>query len=503
MAETTLQQAYQRAVATNQLYLRQRDRWQFLLDSYNGGDDFRRGAYLTRYQLESDKEYAQRLRTTPLDNQCKSLISLYISFLFRESPVRDWASFEINPALHGMLEDADLDGRDMNAFIKDVAIWSSVFGHVWVCVAKPQTLARTLADELASNVRPYLSVYTPLTVTDWRWAKQVNGSYKLEYIKYVEEANDTQTVIKEWTTESITTYTVDTKKNEATDIVVEPNGIGRLPFICVYAERSPVRGLGVSMINDIADQQLMIANELSEVYDSIRLDSHPSLVVTSDTNVGGASAGQIITVPETMDPALKPYVLSFQGGQISAIYDSINNRKQMIDAMGNVGSVRATETTTRSGLSIQTEFQLLNARLSSIADNLELAEEQIWQEVCAYLGLEWTGSVRYPDSFALHNIDNELDQLAKMRTLSANPAIQAEVDRRIAEILDIENLAGEVSVEEQAEHPSLAGLSTADLLAHLQGMLMAGYTNEEIQSLHPEVRVEDIVAAAELAARSN
>jgi hypothetical protein len=447
MAETTLQQAYQRAVATNQLYNRQRDRWQFLLDSYNGGDDFRRGAYLTRYQLESDKEYAQRLQTTPLDNQCKSLISLYISFLFRESPERDWDAFDINPALEALLEDADLDGRDMNAFMKDVAIWSSVFGHCWICVAKPQTDAITLADELASDVRPYLSVYTPLTVTDWRWAKQVNGSYRLEYIKYVEEVNDTQTVIKEWTIDSITTYIVDSKKKETRDIIVEPNGIGRLPFICVYAERSPVRGLGVSMINDIADQQLMIANELSEIYDSIRLDSHPSLVATSDTNIGGASAGQIITVPETMDPALKPYVLQFQGGQIGSIYDSIDHRKKMIDAMGNVGSVRATATREMSGIAIATEFQLLNARLSSIADNLELAEEQIWQEVCAYLGLQWSGEISYPDNFALHNIDNELDQLAKMKTLSARPEIQQEVDRRLAEILDIEMLEQALGVE--------------------------------------------------------
>ena len=191
--EFTLQQAYQRAVSTNQLYTQQRARWQFLLDSYNGGDDFRSGAYLHRYQLETDSEYASRLRTTPLDNQCKSLISLYISFLFRTGPVRDWDAFEINPVLEDILEDADLDGRNMNAFMKDVAIWSSVFGHVWVCVAKPDIGATTLAEEMAANVRPYLNVFTPLTVTDFRWARQPNGSMQLEYIKYVEEVNDTET----------------------------------------------------------------------------------------------------------------------------------------------------------------------------------------------------------------------------------------------------------------------------------------------------------------------
>jgi len=453
--ELTLQQAYQRATSTNSLYSRQQKRWQFLLDSYNGGDDFRNGAYLHRYQLENDGEYQQRLKNTPLDNQCKSLISLYVSFLFREEPSRDWEGlFEINPILKDILEDADLDGRSMNAFMKDVAIWSSVFGHTWVCVAKPDVGAVTLADELAQGVRPYLSIMSPLVVTDWAWKRQPNGAYGLDYIKYVEEVNDTLSVIKEWTRETITTYTLDNTGRTATDMTVEPNGLGRLPFICVYAERSATRGLGVSMINDIADQQLMIANELSEIYDSIKLDTHPSLVATAATNVTGAASGQVITIEENLDPALKPYVLQFQGGQIGAIYDSINNRKKMIDSMGNVGSVRATETREMSGIAIETEFQLLNARLSSIADNLELAEEAIWQEVAAYLGIEWTGTIDYPDNFALHNIDNELDQLAKMKALSTLPEVQQEIDKRIAEILDIELLEQALGTEvEEGEQP--------------------------------------------------
>ena len=76
----------------------------------------------------------------------------------------------------------------------------------------------------------------------------------------------------------------------------------------------------------------MIYNELAEVYDSIRLDTHPSLVATSETDVKGAAAGQVITMPENLDSNLKPYVLQFNGGQIDKIYASINNRKQMIDA---------------------------------------------------------------------------------------------------------------------------------------------------------------------------
>jgi hypothetical protein len=171
-----LQQAYAKATSTNYLYSRHRDRWQFLLNSYIGGEEYRKGGYLTRYQLESDGEYAARLNNTPLDNQCKSIVSLYISFLFRQEPTRELGTLENTVWVEDLLEDADLDGRSMTAFMKDVATWTQVFGHAWVCVAKPNVGAMTAADEMAMGARPYLSVLTPLTVTDWAWKRQPNGA---------------------------------------------------------------------------------------------------------------------------------------------------------------------------------------------------------------------------------------------------------------------------------------------------------------------------------------
>jgi hypothetical protein len=464
MAELlTYQNAYLQATAGNTTYSRNQLRWKFLLDSFTGGQAYREGAYLQRYALESDTQYAMRLNNTPLDNQVRSLISLYTSFLFRTAPERDFGVLDDNQSIADILEDADLDGRSLNAFMKDVAQWASVFGHVWIAVAKPNVGAVTLADEQAMGARPYLSMYLPLAVTDWRWARQPNGGYQLEYIKYVEEVNGTETVVKEWTADSITTYKLDTQQERVLDMNVEVNGLGYLPFVCAYAERSPVRGLGNSLVDDIADQQRMIYNELAEVYDSIRLDTHPSLVATAGTNAQGAAAGQVITMEENLDPNLKPYVLQFEGGQIDKIYTSINNRRQMIDSMGNVGAVRSTETREMSGIAIETEFQLLNARLSSIADNLELAEEQIWQIVYAYMGYEWDGVIDYPDNFALRNVESELDQLTKIKSLSTRPEVQTAIDNRVAEMLDIDEIyqAGEMLITETVEAEDVAEMPAA------------------------------------------
>jgi hypothetical protein len=322
-------------------------------------------------------------------------------------------------------------------------------GHCWVCVAKPKTGAVTMADEQALGVRPYLSLHSPLTVTDWTWTQQPNGGYQLSYIKLVEEINDTFSKVVEWTPTTITTTTINVTKKTATDIVVDVNELGRLPFICVYAERSLVRGLGNSLITDIAEQQRMIYNELAEVYDSIRLDTHPSLVATSETDVKGASAGQVITMPENLDSNLKPYVLQFNGGQIDKIYASINARKQMIDSMGNVGAVRSTQTNNMSGIAIETEFQLLNARLSSIADNLELAEEQIWQEVATYLNTTWTGEIDYPSNFALKNSENELTQLTTALSAVENPEYKTWIEAEIMKTIDVEPPEHELA-EQQA-----------------------------------------------------
>jgi hypothetical protein len=490
MAELqTFQNAYLQATSGNTTYSRNQLRWKFLLDSFTGGQAYREGAYLQRYALENDTQYAVRLNNTPLDNQVRSLISLYTSFLFRTEPQREFGSLENNFTIEDIIEDADLDGRNMNAFMKDVAQWASVFGHVWIAVAKPDVGAITMADEQAMNARPYLSMYNPLAVTDWRWARQSNGGYQLEYIKYVEEVNGTETVVKEWTYDTITTYKVDTQQERVLDMTVETNGLGYLPFVCAYAERSPVRGLGNSLVDDIADQQRMIYNELSEVYDSIRLDTHPSLVATAGTNAQGAAAGQVITMEENLDPNLKPYVLQFEGGQIDKIYASINNRKKMIDSMGNVGAVRATETREMSGIAIETEFQLLNARLSSIADNLELAEEQIWQIIYTYMGYTWDGSIDYPDNFALHNTDNELDQYAKIKALSSLPEVQTAIDKRVAEMLDIDSV---YEASEEMMHPET---TAEDRSQHIQEMVMEGYEDDEILDIHPEITQQDILTA--------
>jgi hypothetical protein len=331
------------------------------------------------------------------------------------------------------MEDADLDGRSFDNFIKEVSVWSSVFGHCWVMVVKPNVGAVTFGDEIAQGIRPYLTLLTPLTVYDWKWKRNANGSFVLNYLKYAEEANDTVTTIREWTPETITTYEVNHKEKTVRSQMVEVNGLGMIPAVLAYNHRSPVRGIGVSDIADIADAQKFIYNMTSEVEQSVRVNGHPALVKTPDVEAG-AGAGAIIQMPDNMDPGLKPYMLSVST-DIGSIFTAINHAAEAIDKMANVGSIRSTEASIMSGVAREQEFALLNAKLSEKADNMELAEEHIWELFAMYQGKVWDGKIEYPGSFNIRDTDAEVDRLVKVKSAATDPRVLQLVDHELVELL--------------------------------------------------------------------
>ena len=424
-----------RIASPNRFYNYNRANWRFLLVSYMGGEDYKRYQLLTRYQLETDSEYGQRLDQTPLHNHCKSVINVYNSFLFQESPERDLGNLDGLPEVEDFMDDADLDGRTLDHFMKEVSTWASVFGHCWIMVAKPDIGATTKADEEAVGVRPYVSILSPLVVIDWRWERLASGKHQLVYVKYVEEINGSVQTIREWTPETITTHEINYDTREELSQMVEPNGLGFIPLICVYSQRSIVRGFGTSDIQDIAKTQQFIYNQLSEVEQAVRLDNHPSLVKTNETQAS-SGAGSIVAMPENLDPGLKPYLLETNGAQISAIYQAIDHGVNAIDLMANTGSVRATAAKLLSGVAMQTEFQLLNAKLAEKAKNLELAEEQLWEIFAKYQGLgEFTGEIRYQDGYGIQDKQSEYTKLQVAKASATSPQVLAVIDQKLMQLL--------------------------------------------------------------------
>ncbi len=412
---------------THPLWQQKVERYKFLIDSYLGGQEYRDGKYLTAYLMESQEEYEGRLDTTPYDNHVKAIVAIYNSFLFREPPMRDFGSLAGDPALEAFLRDADLDGRSFDVVMRDISTYAAVYGHSWVILDKPPVSALTRAEELAQGVRPYVSIVTPENVLDWKFKRQLSGYYELVYLKVYEGHQDGMDTFRIYTPESVEVYSISGDDGRLE--MSMPNELGRIPAVCVYGQRSPMKGVGISLVGDVADMCRAVYNELSEIEQVGRLTNHPSLVKDAQTQAG-AGAGAIIQVPADAGPDfVKPYLLQPNGASLDGFLKSMQSKIESIDRMAHMGGIRSIETRRLSGVALATEFQLLNASLAALADNLEHSEEQIWRLFAQWQGTVWNGSVRYPDSFNIQDKYNDMNMLK----LAKDAAPKSDVIHRVIE----------------------------------------------------------------------
>jgi len=420
-------------------------RWEFYIRSYLGGQEYQNGSYLTGYLNESENEYARRIQLTPVDNHCRNVVHIYSSFLWRTPPVRVFNSLTGNPALDALIKDADLDGASLNSFMKQAQIWASVYGHVYILVDKPQSNAKTRAEELEQEIRPYLSLFTPENVFDWKWERTPSGRFELTYLKLreaVDRENATTKIsyYRIWRKDTIQQWKSDGDKEQMISEIDNP--LGKIPAVYLPAQRSVTRGVGISDLSDIAYMQKAIYSELSEIEQLIRISNHPSLVKTYDTDAS-AGAGSVINVPDEAADTMAPFLLQPSGQNIDSIRASISDKVEAINRMAQMGAVRGTDAKTMSGIAMQTEFQMLNAKLSEKADLLELAEEHLWTYFCNWLDVMPDVEVFYPDSFDIRDYDKELLFLQQMKASGVRSVTLAqEIDKQIADlVLDDDKLA--------------------------------------------------------------
>ncbi len=408
--------------------------WEYYIRSYNGGYDYMVGQYLNRYNLELDNEFNQRLANTPCDNHCKNIIQIYSSFLFRVKASRDFGDMADESSLETFMKDTDLDGNNFTTVMKQAQNYSAIYGHCFLILDKPKVITKTKADELQQDIRPYLSIITPENVLDWNYKREVNGKYSLDYLKVREEVDRSGgTYYRMWFPDRI-----DTADNQ----------IGKIPAVILYNAKSHKRGIGQSDLTDIADLQKAIYNEFSEIEQLIRLTNHPSLVKTPSVNAS-AGAGAIIEMPEEIEPNLKPYLLQPSGSNLQSIMDSISKKVESINRIAHTGAVRTTKTAVSSGIALQTEFELLNARLSEKADNLQLAEEQLFKLYALFQNTEFNGEINYPDSFNIRDYASDLVYYQQAKSMNiGSPTFSKEVDKEIARaVIDDDSKLNEIFEE--------------------------------------------------------
>ena len=408
--------------------------------SFVGGETYKSGNYLTQYLGESSapgNQYAKRLHSTPLDNHVQTTVDIYRSFLFRSLPKRELGLLAKNPLVTQWLMDTDQEGQNMDSFLKTANDHAMIEGAVWILVDKPSYKVETQAEEIAMGIRAYAAMYNVQNVLDWHYERNVAGKMLLKYIKVRESENTESVTFTCWHEDYVEKYVCS--KNEdgtisnITSHEVYENPLGYIPFVFHAPLKSPIKGVGVSLVADVANQQKFIYNCLSEIEQTIRISSHPTLVKTPATEAN-AGAGGIVSIQEDMDPGLKPYLLQPNTSTVDSILKTILSSVEAIQRMTHTSSIQASTGSPMSGVALQTERQLLNAKLSDIADTLHETELMMWR-----IWLDWQAvtmpedfHLEYPETFDMRDEHLELDFLLKTRSSGVNnPAFQKEISRQI------------------------------------------------------------------------
>ena len=426
------------------LYKANIDDWHFFSASYHGGSQYRSPSLgmLRKYLFEDDapgNQYANRLEFTAMDNLVKLTIDTYRSYLFKTKPVRTFGNLADDIMINRFLTDCDFNGQDLNEFMKEANDLATVYGNVWILVTKGAVEGViTREQEIQADVRPYARLFTPDHVCDWNYEKQSNGSEQLVYVKTKEWVSEDKTRYIEWDRENFTTYVYNSETESVEDYEQTSNAIGKVPFVCLQANRSQFKGVGHSDMGDVAKIQQSIFNLLSEAEQGIRISNHPTLVKTEGTSAQ-AGAGAVITMDENTDSALKPYLIEPNGTNIQAIRDMIEVHVQAFLRSTHLGAVMAERGfSAKSGIALQTEFEMLNTRLGDKAAKMEQAEWNVWQLFWAWSGLDADPefNVEYKKTFDLRDEHADVALYSKALSMGIeSPEYIKQVQKQIAKVV--------------------------------------------------------------------
>ena len=416
---------------------------QYLYRSYVGGQTYRKGQYLTHYIGEETgpgDQYGKRLLSTPLDNHVQTTIDIYRSFLFRENPSRELGALANNILVNEWVADTDQTGQGMNSFLKTANDLALVMGNVWILVDKPSYKVNTRAEEEALGIRAYAATYTPDNVLDWTYERNIAGKLVLTHIKVKESETNTHMVVTAWYPEAIVRYRIS-KDEQGNPGMLEStqtyeNPLGYIPFVNHMPLRSPTAGVGYSLISDVADAQRYIYNLYSELEQQIRISGHPTLVKTQATSAA-AGAGAIINMDNDTDPGLKPFLLQPTSSGVNGILDSVDKIVEGIQRMTHTAAVQATKGAPMSGVALTVERQLLNAKLTDIADTLQETELQLWKVWFDWQAIDAPAdfSVVYSNNFDMRDQHSEIELYRKAMEIVPSEQFQQYLREDIARML--------------------------------------------------------------------
>jgi hypothetical protein len=462
------------------------------IDMYEGEHLMR---YLRKHIRESQKSVDARSSRLYYLNYCQPVVDLYTHYIFSKPIVRkenaqeilttqawegDVADYEVlagSPGEMGgvslqnessewrkWLRDVDRNKSSIDRYMADASRYALIFGHVYILVDMPELRGveiRSEQDRLDQNLRPYLTTYFPNEASDWA----VDGDGKLVWIRFKEPLDEKFEPFKPrdpkekgdngggykltglstrmqgkvpdgkyitWTREGWIRHKVEEGKLTVEGQGVHP--IGEVPVAVLYNKKySQYAFFGTSLLSDIARLNVGILNWASLLDEEIYQKTLNILAVQRQRE----DRSEIVIGPDNVlewDGATAPFFLAPSTDPGAFIASQIDRAREEIYRLAKLGGGLGLTTPQRtpSGTAQAFEFNETNRTLAERADEIQLAENTVHRYWHTWLGLEWEGTVDYPEDFSVESFADELDIAMKAKQQVRSPTFKREVERTLA-----------------------------------------------------------------------
>jgi len=429
--------------------------WQFYSDSYVGGSQYKEGAYLYKHENETELSFSRRQNMACFVNYCAPVIDIYNSYLFRENPVRDFGN--INTTVLNMFrKNADNNGRRYHKVIREVSRQASIFGFMGIIIDKPMSNGEaSRQEEIANGIIPYLSVYNPSSIINWKREK-INGKSTLSMLVLKEEEiQEGVEQFKIWYPYSWELWEKQSIKNSTKKKMVMvdsgENPLGIIPFVIIKNRDTFEFMEGISDLSDIADINKNIYYYDSDAMEIIDRTAFPFLEEPVDslgnTGNGDIEVGTGNVLQRDIADTLGHRWIEPSHSSLSRILEWRNQAVNDIQTSAKMesaeGSNKRITNKSESGSAMEMRFQQLNAVLSDKAENMEVAEEDILTLVALWDNIIWNGSIRYARKFGIRDLVTDLDNaLRSQKSISSvefNIVMQQHLAGRLVSDFGVEN----------------------------------------------------------------
>ena len=445
-------------------YKKWKENWETYADVL-GDTEVEKEKYLPRGLSENKGLYRLRVRLSQFIPESQLAVQKLLGALFNRNPRRDG----IPASLDQFMQDSDFRGHHWNKVIEEIAHQLLGYGTTRILVNINRTgegIPLTRADEQQRNIRPYVVLYSPLSVIDWEADEfgQLNmvrlketRTVSNQPTKYNPEAHATKTRFVQYDRQSARWWEFtenDKGKKRVSDQGSSRHDLGVVPMVVEYFPKAVKPMVGSSFIRYAAKADIQKFQAESDLAYDTHVHAHPIFFakVNEDLAAVGIGSQSFIKLDPQGDeeigyvPAPTP--------AFDALQSVIEEKRAMIYRQANIDPMGVADAGSSqmqgSGTSRAWSYGTSEARmLSQIADTMEKVERRVFDMALRFITADadtdstlFEGEIQYPEEFDIASTESLL-----MQTQGVGAQINSETLAKTLQGRVAASLVGDVTTK--------------------------------------------------------